>query len=94
MQGVSNVYSQHVPLLAETIKGAFKGRIPPHMSTHAGGDALPQDLFVYMVGGTTYEEARMVAAFNKENEKLGLRVVLGGSTIHNSCSFLDEVRAL
>ena len=47
-----------------------------------------------MVGGTTYEEARMVAEFNRENEKNGLRVILGGSTIHNSCSFLDEVRAL
>ncbi|GMI47424.1 hypothetical protein TrCOL_g7546 [Triparma columacea] len=94
VQGVANVYSQHVPLLAETIKGAFRGRVPEHMKAYKGGGELPKDLFIYMVGGTTYEEARMVAEFNRENEKNGLRVILGGSTIHNSCSFLDEVRAL
>jgi len=94
VQGVSNVYSQHVPLLAETIKGAFKGRIQEHMTAVEGGGELPKDLFIYMVGGTTYEEARCVAEFNKENEKNGLKVILGGSTIHNSTSFLDEIRML
>lgn len=34
-----------------------------------------------MVGGTTYEEARFVAQFNKDTP--GVRVVLGGSTVHN-----------
>ena len=95
VQGVSNVYSQHVPLMMETIKSAFKGTLSGDVFANAsGGGAKPKDLFVYVVGGVTYEEARAVADFNKENAANGLSVVLGGSTVHNSTSFLEELRGL
>ena len=42
----------------------------------------PQDVIVFMVGGATYAEALVVANTNKSNP--GVRIVLGGSTIHNS----------
>jgi predicted translin family RNA/ssDNA-binding protein len=42
-----------------------------------------------MVGGATFEEATKVAEFNNNNPSL--RVILGGSCIHNSTSFLKEI---
>lgn len=49
----------------------------------------PQDIIIFMIGGTTYEEAKMVAQVNASSP--GVRVVLGGTTVHNSTSFLEEV---
>jgi tRNA uridine 5-carboxymethylaminomethyl modification enzyme len=40
-----------------------------------------------MVGGTTYEEAKMIASVNETMP--GVRIVLGGTTVHNSESFLN-----
>ena len=42
----------------------------------------PQDVIVFMVGGITYEEAMAVSMLNKTTP--GVRVVLGGTTVHNS----------
>ena len=42
----------------------------------------PQDIIVFVVGGVTYEEAMAVSILNKTTP--GVRVVLGGTTVHNS----------
>ena len=42
----------------------------------------PQCIIVFIVGGATYEEANCVHNFNKVTP--GVKVVLGGSTIHNT----------
>lgn len=47
----------------------------------------PQEVIVFIVGGVTYEEALTVRNLNVA----GYRVVLGGTTIHNSKTFLDEM---
>lgn len=47
----------------------------------------PQEVIVFIVGGATYEEAMAVNNLNKA----GYKVVLGGTTIHNSQTFLNEV---
>lgn len=49
----------------------------------------PQDVIVFMVGGTTYEEARTVSLLNQESASSGsyapgTRILLGGTYIHNS----------
>lgn len=44
----------------------------------------PQDVIVFMVGGTTYEEAKHVARLNSESGTSGSRILLGGTCIHNS----------
>ena len=46
----------------------------------------PQDIVVFMVGGMTYEEAKMIAGVNESMP--GVRIVLGGTTICNSEGFL------
>jgi len=53
----------------------------------------PTEIIVFMVGGVTYEEATKINEFN-ENNPTGIKVVLAGSTIHNSTSFLEELKEL
>lgn len=43
------------------------------------------------MGGVTYEEAREIALLNKKG---GQNIFIGGTTIHNSKTFLAEVSQL
>lgn len=94
VNGVENVYTQHVPLLQNTLESIAKGKLKdsafPLASGGAGASGKPMEVIVYMVGGVTYEEAMCVAEFNKANQMT--RVVLGGSCIQNSTSFLEELK--
>jgi vacuolar protein sorting-associated protein 45 len=49
-------------------------------------------LIVFVVGGTTYEEAKEVAMVNRNGGET--TVLLGSNYIHNSVSFLAEVSQL
>ena len=44
---------------------------------------------VFMLGGVTYEEARYVAEMNQANP--GVRILLGGTCVHNCSTFLQEL---
>jgi hypothetical protein len=46
----------------------------------------PREVIVFVIGGTTYEEAKAVADWNERNPHM--RVLLGGSTVLNAKSFL------
>jgi vacuolar protein sorting-associated protein 45 len=87
------VYTQHSPRLETTIQDLIKGRLRDNQYPFVEGGGTtrdkPQDIIVFMIGGATYEEAKMVAQVNASSP--GVRVVLGGTSIHNSASFLDEV---
>ncbi|OJJ97344.1 hypothetical protein ASPACDRAFT_80793 [Aspergillus aculeatus ATCC 16872] len=93
LKGVENVYTQHSPRLEATLQNLIKGRLRElqYPFLEGGGHTRdkPQDIIIFMVGGATYEEAKMVAQVNASSP--GVRVVLGGTTIHNSTSFLEEV---
>lgn len=104
VQGVSNVYSQHVPLLMDTINAVIKGKlrtdthpfVPATAPTSARSGVppetiIPNEIIVFMVGGVTYEEGTKVAEFNEAN-KGRIRIILSGSTVHNSTSFLEELK--
>ncbi|QRW27097.1 vacuolar protein sorting-associated protein 45 [Rhizoctonia solani] len=60
-------------------------------------DDLPQDVIVFIIGGTTYEEARAVALMNQDPAVVGTassgatRILLGGTCVHNSSSFLEMI---
>ena len=91
LKGVENVYTQHSPRLETTLQNLIKGRLKeiqyPFLEGHTRDK--PQDIIVFMVGGATYEEAKMVAQVNASVP--GVRVVLGGTCVHNSTTFLEEV---
>ncbi len=98
-QQIDNIYLRHTPLLISQIEQAAQGKLNPKLypSTDGGSLAIkPQDIIVFIVGGATYGEAKAIAAFNAANAQggsktPGVRVVLGGTTVHNSESFLEMV---
>lgn len=49
----------------------------------------PQDIIVFLIGGVTFEEAKTVSQINGSSP--GVRIVLGGTCVHNSTTFLDEM---
>jgi vacuolar protein sorting-associated protein 45 len=93
LKGVENVYTQHSPRLENTLQDLIKGKLREALYPFVEGGGTtrdkPQDIVVFMVGGTTYEEAKMIAQVNASSP--GVRVVLGGTCVHNSASFLEEV---
>ncbi|KAF5311601.1 hypothetical protein D9611_009422 [Ephemerocybe angulata] len=109
LKGVENVYMQHRPHLSQTLENVFRGRLKdmnyPFLEGHGGPNASlqrPQDVIVFMIGGTTYEEARTVTLFNQDPSSVmegaginpgSVRVILGGTCIHNSSSYIEMIRA-
>ena len=93
LKGVENVYTQHSPRLEATLQNLIKARLKEQQYPFVEGGGTtrdkPQDIIVFMVGGATYEEAKMVAQVNASSP--GVRVVLAGTRIHNSTTFLEEV---
>lgn len=91
LKGVENVYTQHNPILEATLQNLIKGRLRDQQYPFLEGSTRdkPQDIIVFIVGGATYEEAKTVASINASSP--GVRVVLGGTTIHNAGSFMDEM---
>jgi len=64
----------------------------------------PQDVIVFIIGGATFEEARTVALLNEAslgasgatgstNTHTGLRLLLGGTCIHNSSRSASHQKA-
>ncbi|KAI5073398.1 hypothetical protein GOP47_0011411 [Adiantum capillus-veneris] len=92
LKGIENVYTQHQPLLYQTIESIVKGRLRdidyPFVGNHFQ-HGRPQDVVIFIVGGSTYEEARTVAMQNAANN--GTRVILGGSVVLNSAKFLADL---
>ena len=93
LRGVENVYTQHSPRLENTLQDLIKGRLNlnAYPFVDGGGQTRdkPQDIVVFMVGGATYEEAKMVAQINASSP--GVRIVLGSAGVLNSTSYLDAV---
>ncbi|EFA76343.1 Sec1-like family protein [Heterostelium album PN500] len=97
LQGVSNIYTQHVPLLQEILDNISKNKLKeqsyPFLTPNPPKER-PNDIIVFVVGGITFEEAYNVFKFNSMNSNNGIRVVLGGTTILNCTQFLDDLHNL
>lgn len=93
LKGVENVYTQHSPRLEATLQNLIKAKLKEQQYPFIEGSGTtkdkPQDIIVFMIGGATYEEAKIVAQVNAGFP--GVRVVLGATTIHNTSTFLEEV---
>jgi len=99
LKGVENVYTQHTPHLAQTLENLFKGRLKETSYPFQDGAGAnlglqrSQDIIIFMIGGTTYEEARTIALLNQDSAVTGTRVLLGGTCVHNASSYVEMVRA-
>lgn len=99
LKGIQNVYTQHRPLLEKTLTNLVKNKL--REATHPyvrGSGRAPvsnngvyeddvQEVVVFIVGGVTYEEARLIAEINSQSS---VRIVLGGTSIVNSAEFIQE----
>jgi vacuolar protein sorting-associated protein 45 len=110
VQGIQNVYSQHVPVLMDVVTALSKGKLTAkthpivpgslRSAKQARHDApsipveqlVPDEVLIFIVGGVTYEEGTKISEWNA-NSNNRIRVILAGSTVHNSTSFLDEVKS-
>ncbi|CAG0919451.1 unnamed protein product [Notodromas monacha] len=93
LKEVENIYTQHQPLLVETVRLLSRGRLKEMnypFVTPSDATRIPSEVVLFIVGGATYEESAAIFQFNNNNPS-GTRVILGGTTIHNSESFLEEV---
>jgi len=99
VKGVQNVYTQHSPFLAQTLEAVAKGTLSEATHPYLGPELsiaqkkrAPTEIFVFMLGGATYEEARCVGEMNAANP--GVKIVLGGTTMHSGDTFLEELAKL
>lgn len=97
LKGVENIYTQHVPLVYDILEDLMRGRLrdSAYPQAYAPSDSSSilryQDITVFIAGGVTYEESLSIYKLNVANP--AVRVMLGGTCIHNFTSFLDELRA-
>eukprot|EP00761_Pharyngomonas_kirbyi_P008048 gb/GECH01008059.1/.p1 GENE.gb/GECH01008059.1/~~gb/GECH01008059.1/.p1 ORF type:complete len:565 (+),score=149.91 gb/GECH01008059.1/:1-1695(+) len=91
LNDVPNMLTQHKPVLHNVLEQAIKGKLKEshYSSVSETSKEKHADIIVFMVGGTTYEEAVTVHEMRKKYP--GVRIVLGGTTIHNSTSFIREI---
>ncbi|KAL4433463.1 hypothetical protein ABPG77_010316 [Micractinium sp. CCAP 211/92] len=107
LKGVENVYTQHTPALVGLLERLARNKLPeadyPRVDRHNGGlgeqqqPRPPRLVAVFIIGGTTYEEAKAVAELNAAGEKgegwsAGMRVVLGGTSVQSSETFLKDMQ--
>jgi len=91
-----NALLQHRPLLQDIImeyaKGKLKVREFPALENEASLQPQPKCdvLFVYILGGITYEECAAVANLNAQPE-LGIRIILGGPCVHNTKTYINDL---
>ncbi len=102
------MYTQHTPLLTQIFEALVRGRLKdldfPFIdrgrpaSTPPAGKA-PRLVVVFIVGGTTYAEARAVAELNaagarQEGWPAGITFLLGGTHVLNSAGFMSDLNHL
>eukprot|EP00027_Filamoeba_sp_ATCC50430_P014952 CAMPEP_0168571970 /NCGR_PEP_ID=MMETSP0413-20121227/17664_1 /TAXON_ID=136452 /ORGANISM="Filamoeba nolandi, Strain NC-AS-23-1" /LENGTH=552 /DNA_ID=CAMNT_0008604947 /DNA_START=41 /DNA_END=1696 /DNA_ORIENTATION=+ len=95
LKGVTNIYTEHKPLLKYILEMVLANKLKDTDYPFSFGNPTkdpPQDIIVFIAGGITYEEALTVHEFNTSGT--GVRIILGGSFIHNSKTFLRDVSNL
>jgi len=91
LRGVENVYTQHKPALSYILDALLKRSLKTSLYPYIDGtpeSKAHDDIFIFIIGGVTFEEADAVFNFNKDND---VRFFLGGSCIHNSTTFIEDI---
>lgn len=92
------MYMQHIPLFVEIVDQLVKGRLsqsvyPRVEDKHVTDSvAASKDIVVFVINGSTFTEE---AAFERYCMSVpGVRVILGGTFVHNSASMLKEMHRI
>lgn len=95
VKGVDNVLTQYKPPLTKIIDDLRKvNRLKETDFAFSGEryrDGPPKRIIIFSIGGTTYEEALIVDKCNRTSPA-DVKIIIGGTNIHNFESFKDEVR--
>lgn len=95
VKGVENVLEQYKPSLSKVIEDLQKvnkireNDFAFHGERHR--ESCPRQIIIFYVGGTTYEEALIVDKNNRASAG-EVKIIIGGTNVHNFDSFVDEVR--
>lgn len=94
LRGVENVYTQHKSLLESVLAQLVRNRLPrekyPYLqSTVTNVEYEPTKIILFIIGGATFEEARIVGEFNRANPEY--EVVLGGTGILSAAKFQEAL---
>ena len=89
LKGVENVYTQHSPVLRRILDDCIKNKLKqtsfPALGSTSGRVST---IVAFIIGGFTYEEAFTVQQLNST---LGTQIILGGTSILNSSSFMNQI---
>ena len=89
LKGVENVYTQHTPLLKRILDDCLKNKLKSTSFPMIGSSSGKVNTIVaFIIGGFTYEEA---FAVQQLNSTLGSQIILGGTSILNSQSFIEQI---
>lgn len=94
LKGTPNVLTQHKTLLCVNVEQLLKGRLKESDYPSIVLDSSitkPALVVVFVVGGCTYEESRDLTELSTS---ANLPILLGGTFVHNSRSFLADVAQL
>ncbi|KAK6457764.1 vacuolar protein sorting associated protein [Scheffersomyces xylosifermentans] len=75
-----------------SIKSTLATLVPDNVAAQYGSNVQHnpvQDIIIYIKGGVTYEESRLVYGLTESNRKIN--IVIGGDTILNSGTWLTEL---
>lgn len=93
VKGVENVLTQYRPSLSKIVEELRKGNKLKESDFAFFGERYKEDsprrIIVFFIGGVTYEEALVADQINRESNT---QVIVGGTSIQNFTSFMDEVR--
>merc|ERR1719420_1273043 len=100
LKDVENVYTQHKSLVSSIgdnlMKGKLKEQSYPTVDSARyappARETVPRAV-IFIVGGATFEETRDINELNKSLDG-GRSLILGGTTVHNSRSFLADIQQL
>lgn len=94
IRGIDNVLTRYRPTIYKIIEDARRCKLKESQFIHQNETIQQsknglQELIIFVIGGATYDEALCVDKVNQSQTKL--RVIIGGTSIHNFSSFIDEV---
>jgi vacuolar protein sorting-associated protein 45 len=86
---------QHKPYVSMIVDAAFKAKLAaadfPIVSKDANLGTKPSNVIVFVIGGATFEEAAdLSTTYNGDKDC----VILGGSTVQNSKSFIADIMSM
>ena len=84
------MYTQHQPLLKSILEELIRGRLRSNSFPSLGSqyDGKISTVVAFIIGGITYEEAHAVYLLNST---LKTQILLGGTSLLNSQSFIEQV---